>query len=82
MFVRIEAQRVAAAVLVPTSALFRTDNQWSTFVVEDGYARLTPIRIGARNADLAEVLEGVEGRMSVIVHPNDRLVDGSPVKPR
>ena len=82
VFVRVEAQRVADAVLVPTSALFRTDNEWSAFVIEGGTARLRPLRIGARNADLAEVLEGVEVGMSVIVHPNDQLVDGTLVKPR
>lgn len=82
VFVRIEAQRVASAVLVPTSALFRTDNAWSTFVVEDGKATLKPIRIGARNAETAEILEGVQAGMSVIVHPNDLLANGSLVKPR
>lgn len=82
VFVRIEAQRVGDAVLVPTSALFRTDNEWSAFVVQDGKARLTQLRIGARNADVAEVLEGVDVGMGLIVHPNDQLVDGSLVKPR
>jgi len=82
VFVRIEAQRVASAVLVPTSALFRTDNAWSTFIVEDGKAVLTQVETGARNAEMAEILEGVQSGMSVIVHPNDLLADGSLVRPR
>lgn len=82
VFVRIEAHRVADAVLVPTSALFRTDNEWSAFVVEEGKGRLRQISIGARNADMAEVLEGVEAGASVIVHPSDQITDGSAVKPR
>ena len=82
VFVRIEAQRVADAVLVPTAALFRTDNEWSAFVVEDGKALLRPVKVGARTSDMAEAVEGVNVGASVIVHPNDQLVDGAPVKPR
>lgn len=82
VFVRIEAQRVEDAVLVPTSALFRTDNEWSTFVVANGTARLRQIGIGARNADMAEVVGGIEAGASVVVHPSDQLADGSLVKPR
>jgi HlyD family secretion protein len=82
VFVRIEAQHVAGALLVPTSALFRTDNRWSAFVVEEGKARLRQIDIGARNAEMAEVLEGIAAGAIVIVHPSDQIVDGSLVKPR
>jgi len=82
VFVRIEAQRVADALLVPTSALFRTDNRWSAFVVEEGKARLRQIDIGARNAEVAEVLEGIAAGAMVIVHPSDQIVEGSLVKPR
>lgn len=82
VFVSIEAQRVEQAVLIPTAALFRADNQWSAFVVEAGRAVLRPLVIGARTAELAEVVAGVAAGAEVVVHPSDRLADGTPVKPR
>jgi HlyD family secretion protein len=82
VFVQIEVLRVPSAVLVPTSALFRTGNAWSVFLVEDGRARLQPIRLGARNAQVSEVLEGVQPGVSVILHPSDLLADGSMVESR
>jgi len=82
VFVSIEAQRVERAVLIPTAALFRADNQWSAFVVEAGRAVLRPLVIGARTAELAEVVAGVAAGAEVVVHPSDRLADGTPVKPR
>src|SRR5690606_14417279 len=82
VLVSIEAQRVADAILVPTAALFRAENQWAAFVVEAGRAVLRPLDIGARTAELAEVVDGVTAGAQVVVHPSDRLVDGMPVVPR
>src|SRR5690606_11620283 len=82
VFVSIEAERVEQAVLVPTAALFRADNQWSAFVVEDGRAVLRPLAIGARTAEMAEVTGGLAAGAQVVLHPSDRLVDGTPVVPR
>ena len=82
VFVSIEAQRVELAVLTPPAALCRADNRWSTFGGEAGKAVLRPLAIGARTADLAEVVDGVAAGAHVVVHPSDRLVDGTPVVPR
>jgi HlyD family secretion protein len=78
----IEAQRVAGATLVPTSALFRNGGDWSVFRVEDGKALLTPIGIAARNSNWAAVSEGLAAGASVIVHPSDLIADGTLVAPR
>ncbi len=43
---------------IPTSALFRAGNGWAAFVVRDGKAAQTTIRIGQRNAIEAEVISG------------------------
>lgn len=61
---------------VPVGALFRSGGDWAVFRVEAGRARLTPIRLGERNADWAEVRGGLESDASVILHPGDRVTDG------
>lgn len=59
---RVEARIVVwqneDALRVPASALFRTGENWSVFVVEEGVAALRTIQIGRNNGIVAEVLEG------------------------
>lgn len=61
---------------VPVGALFRSRGDWVVFRVDAGRARLTPIRLGERNSDWAEVRSGLEPGASVILHPGDRIADG------
>jgi HlyD family secretion protein len=63
-------------IKIPTSALFRGDGGWSVFVIREGKAVLTPVKLGQRNAFEAEVLGGVPEGAEVIVHPSDKIVDG------
>ncbi len=67
---------------VPTSALFRQGDQWAVFVINDEQAHLRTVKLGHRNPDAAEVLEGLTERERVIVYPSDRVQDGVAVKPR
>lgn len=80
---RIEADIVVwqddSALTVPVSALFRRDNAWHVFVVEQGRAVLRPVRTGRRNRELAQVLDGLQHNDEVIVFPSDQIMDGSPV---
>jgi len=69
-------------VKVPTSALFRSGDDWAVFTVESGRARLVPIEVGRRNGLEAQVLSGLEAGQEVIVHPGDTLEDGARVEPR
>lgn len=66
---------------VPSSALFRHGDGWSTFVVDQGKARRTPVTVGHRNAFDAEILGGIDEGKTVIVHPSNELRDGEDVKP-
>lgn len=66
----------------PLGALFRSDNRWAAYVARDGVAHLTKIDIGHVNDAEAEVLDGLKGGDSVILHPSDRIADGVPVKSR
>jgi len=67
---------------VPVAALFRSGDEWSVFVKEDGRARLQTIQLGERNDLFAEVLRGLAPGEDVILHPSDRVSDGRRVKPR
>ena len=60
----------------PTSALFRQADKWAAFTIVDEKAKLTPVELGQRNANYAEVLSGVRRGDTVIVHPSDKVSDG------
>lgn len=83
---RVEARIVvwhADGVLkVPGSALFRHEEQWSVYEVVDGRATLRPVEIGHRNDLEAEILSGLAENAVVILHPSDRIVDGTRVEAR
>ena len=78
------------AVQVPASALFRTaateggagsTGGWALYVVENGRARLTPVRIGLRSDAAAQILEGAAPGQTVILQPDDRIRDGVRIQP-
>jgi len=83
---RVEAQFVvwegADVLQLPASALFRHNNGWAAFVVEDGRARLRPLKIGQRTGLKAQVLEDIRAGDQVITHPDDKIKDGARVQPR
>ena len=65
---------------VPASALFRKGDAWALFVVENKRAKLRTVEIGHRNGLTAEITKGLEEGERVIVHPDDRLKEGSRVR--
>ncbi len=83
---RFEARIVVweddSVMRVPTSALFREGDAWAVFVIRDGKAEIRHVRLGHRNPDAAEVLEGLEENERVIVYPSDRVQAGISVEPR
>jgi len=64
---------------IPLSALFRQDGAWSVFVVEDETARLRNVTIGRTNDLSAEIRDGLSESERVLVHPNDKIEDGTTV---
>lgn len=66
-------------VTVPLGALFRSGANWSVFVVEGGAARLRTLTLGSRNAEIAEVTDGLAPGETIIIHPGDNVVDGRAV---
>lgn len=68
------------ALRVPISALGRVGEQWSVIAVEDGTARPRIVRIGERNSEYAQVLEGLDEGATVILHPSAEIEDGTAVR--
>jgi HlyD family secretion protein len=64
---------------VPSSALFRTGDAWSVFVVEDSKAYRRQVRIDHRTPFEGEIVGGLEDDATVIVHPSNEISDGTSV---
>lgn len=68
-----EAQDLVA---VPMGALFRRGDEWAVFVIEDSTAVVRVVTLGERNADYAEVIDGLKPGQAVVIHPGDTIADG------
>jgi len=63
-------------LLVPTAAIFRRNDQWQVYVVDQGKARLQTLELGQRGTDRAEVLNGLQEGAEVILYPSDLIEEG------
>jgi membrane fusion protein (multidrug efflux system) len=82
LFSRLEISydHVAAAILVPKSALLTGDRDSSVFVVRDSKAVKVPVKLGYESGNNVQVLAGVEPGAEVITAGHAALVDGSLVE--
>lgn len=78
----IEIWRADDVIRVPTGALFRHQNTWAVFKVLDDRAVRTDVVIGHNNGRVAEVLKGLMPGDRVVLHPSERIEDGSRLKER
>ena len=76
VFLRIVEWRGEDVLRLPISALFRDGEGWAVFVIEAGRAVLTPVTIGHRATDVAEVLDGLAAGTRVVLHPGDKVAEG------
>jgi len=83
---RVEAQFVIwqndDTLQVPTSSLFRYQDGWAVFVIDNNRARLRAIKVGHRSGLTAQILDGVKQGQRVVNHPGDDVEDGTRVKVR
>ena len=79
VFVRIVVWRGENVLKVPLSALFRKGKDWAVFKMVDNVARLQLVRIGHRNSLHGEIVGGLREGERVILHPSDRIEEGSSV---
>jgi HlyD family secretion protein len=82
VFLRIVEWQADEAVKVPLSALWRSGEAWSVYVVEDGVAVRRAVEIGRRSDREAEVLEGLAPGETVVTHPGDAVAAGAEVVDR
>ena len=61
---------------VPASSLFRLNDSWALFMVENGRARQRVVKLGQRTGLLAQILEGVKQGDKIVNHPSDEVSDG------
>ena len=78
--VRVVVWEQPSALTVATSSLFRTSGEWSVFVLEGDVLRRRTVRIGQRNEQAAEVLEGLREGDLVVAYPGESLADGTRVR--
>ena len=83
---RVEARIIIweddAALIIPSSALFRENDQWSVFEVKRGKARLTQVDVAQNNGIEAAITGGLEDGATLILYPGSDLVNGTSVKAR
>jgi HlyD family secretion protein len=77
--VSLVAWQADDVLLVPVSALFRSDSRWGVYVVEGGRARLRQIELGERGRSHAEVRSGLEAGERVVLYPSEAITDGARV---
>ncbi|HEY5994598.1 MAG TPA: efflux RND transporter periplasmic adaptor subunit [Gallionellaceae bacterium] len=78
---RIVVWAADQAIKVPASALFRCKDAWCAYTVENGRARRREVKIGQRNAEVAQVLSGLAPGEAVIRHPANQIEEGARVAP-
>jgi HlyD family secretion protein len=79
---RLVVAEASDVLKIPAGALFRIADGWAVYVVEDGRARLRPVRIGIRAGFQVEALEGLVEGERVIVYPGDRVTADARVTAR
>jgi HlyD family secretion protein len=67
---------------VPTGALFRQGDGWAVFAATGDRAARRAVSLGHRNALAAEVIDGLTAGERVILHPSNRIEDGTRVRER
>lgn len=67
---------------IPVGALFRKGEDWAVFLLKEGRASRTIVKVGHRNGRMAEVLSGLSAGDRVILHPSDRIRHGVAVLAR
>lgn len=80
---RIETQIIIwqenDVLMAPSSAVFKTDDDWSVYRLQNGRAELTPIRIGRRNGQDVQILAGLDIGDSIVTYPSDAVQDATAV---
>ncbi|MCB9949240.1 MAG: hypothetical protein H6842_15680, partial [Rhodospirillaceae bacterium] len=80
--IRVVLWEAADVLKLPLTALFRQGDRWAAYVDEAGRAALRPVALGHISGFEAEVLSGIDAGEQVILHPSDRVGEGTRVRLR
>lgn len=67
---------------IPGNALFRINDSWAIFIMENDIAVRRIVKVGQRNGLFAQILEGLSEGEKVITHPDDTIDNQVSVKQR
>lgn len=79
---RIVTWQADQVLKVPASALFRCEQAWCVFAVEEGRARRRAVEIGHRNLVEAQVIKGLAQGQTVVLYPGNQVSEAVRVKVR
>ena len=82
VFLRIVEWQGDDVLQLPVSALCRQGENWAVFVVANGIATRRIVKIGHRNNQMTEVIDGIAEGERVITHPSDQITDGTSIVER
>lgn len=81
---RVEAELVLwhqdKVLQVPSSAVFRYQQGWAVFALEDGLAKRKTVTLGKRTGLATQILSGLAPNDVVINYPSDLIENGTSVK--
>lgn len=77
--IKVGVDKHTDTLLMPALALVTEKSGASAFVVVDGKAKKTPIKIGFNDGTRVEVLSGLTGNETVILVGKTPMADGTPV---
>lgn len=80
--VRVVLQDLKEVPQIPTSALFRDQEGWKVFAVDNGKAVRRAVEVGHQNGLAAEIRSGLKGGDQVILHPSADIKEGVDVQGR
>ncbi|WP_375205485.1 efflux RND transporter periplasmic adaptor subunit [Hyphococcus sp.] len=80
--VRIAIWEDDNALTIPSSAVFRSGEDWAVFAVERGRAQMRAIEAGRNNGIVTQVISGLSEGDEIILYPGNRVSDGARVKQR
>jgi HlyD family secretion protein len=80
--VRVVLQDLKDVPQIPTSALFRDEEGWKVFALENGRAVRRAVEVGHQNGLAAEIRSGLKEGDQVILHPSADVKEGAEVQGR
>lgn len=75
----VAVQTIDQAISVPDAALMASVKGFNLYVVKDGKAKLTPVKIGLRSGNMVQITEGLSAGDQYVLEGQTKLRDGTAV---